>query len=53
MLSDGARNKHIEGEIRMEDDQLNKMLQTLMGEAKQIRGDGSQSSRSSSMSSVS
>ena len=34
-----SRPNSVVGELKMEDDQLSQMLNTLMGEAKQIRGD--------------
>ncbi|XP_060064533.1 rhotekin-like isoform X1 [Ylistrum balloti] len=45
-----AKSTHVIRDLGMEDDQLSKMLHTLMGEAKQIRGDDSRKSSSASVS---
>lgn len=47
-ISDSSSRSSISSDIKLEDDQLNEMLTTLMGEAKQIRGDNSQPSTSTS-----
>lgn len=38
-VSDSSSRSSISSDIKLEEDQLNEMLTTLMGEAKQIRGD--------------
>lgn len=45
-----AKTNHVIRDLGMEDEQLSKMLHTLMGEAKQIRGDDSRKSSSASVS---
>ncbi|CAG2202115.1 unnamed protein product [Mytilus edulis] len=45
-ISDSSSRSSISSDIKLEDDQLNEMLSTLMGEAKQIRGDNPSTSTS-------
>jgi hypothetical protein len=48
IVTDSSSRSSISSDIKLEDEQLNEMLTTLMGEAKQIRGDNSQPSTSTS-----